>query len=74
MLELPQVTLISLTGRNFEAHQVATEYSCRDIKFGAVKVIYDFKIKTIDDWNRKIIFDLWKYVDTKFAMLIHPDG
>lgn len=74
MLKLPEVSLICLTGKNFDAHQAAVEYSCRDIDFGAVKVIYDFKIKNIDDWNYKIVFDLWKYVDTPYAMLIHPDG
>lgn|SRR3990167_4972241 len=74
MLSLPDVTLISLTGKNFDAHEVAFEYSCRNIDFGAVKIIYDFKIKTIDDWNYKVIFDLWKYVDTSHAMLIHSDG
>lgn len=74
MVHLPNVTLICLTGKDFEAHQVAVEYSCRDIDFGAVKIIYDAKIKNIDDWNYKIIFELWKYVDTSHAMLIHPDG
>lgn len=31
-------------------------------------------IESIDDWNRKIIQDLWKYVDTSHALLIHQDG
>lgn len=74
MLELPDVTLVCLTGRDFAAHEGAVEYSCSGINFGAVKVIYDFKIKNIDDWNRKIVYDLWKYVDTSHAILIHPDG
>ena len=73
-LYLPDVTLICLTGRNVEAHEVAVEYSCRDIEFGDVKIIVDKKIKNIDDWNYKIVFDLWRYVNTSHAMLIHPDG
>lgn len=74
MIELPNVTLICLTGKDYDAHKVAVEYSCRDINFGAVKIIMDLQIKNIDDWNRKIVFDLWEYVDTSHAILIHPDG
>lgn len=74
MLKLPNVTLIALTGKDVAAHEVAVEYSCRDIEFGAVKIIVDKKIRDINDWNRKIIYELWKYVDTSHAILIHPDG
>lgn len=73
-LKLPQVTLICLTGKDLEAHEQAVEKSCKDIEFGAVKIIYDKTIKNIDNWNYKIIYDLWRYVDTDFALLIHPDG
>lgn len=74
MLKLPDVTLVALTGKDVEAHEVAVEYSCRDIDFGSVKIIVDKTIKDINDWNYKVVFDLWKYVDTSHAILIHPDG
>lgn len=74
MISLPNVTLICLTNKNFEDHKRALDKSCEGIKFGAVKLIWDEGIKNIDDWNKKIIFDLWKYVDTKYCMLIHADG
>lgn len=74
MLRLPRVTLICLTGQKFPSHDNAIKRSCEKIEFGAVKVIYDYKIKNINDWNYKVIYDLWKYVDTEFALLIHPDG
>ena len=74
MLNLKDVTLIALTGKNFEAHKKAIDKSCEGIEWGAVKIIWDEKIKSIDDWNRKIIYELWRYVDTDFAMLIHADG
>lgn len=74
MLSLPDVTLIALTGKDFPAHDEAIQKSCKGITFGAVKVIYDYTIKSIDDWNRKIIYDLHRYVDTEYALLIHPDG
>lgn len=74
MLSLPNITLICLTGKDFPAHDEAIKKSTEEINFGDVKVIYDYKIKNINDWNKKIIYDLWKYVDTDFAILIHPDG
>lgn len=74
MLALPDITLIALTGKDTAAHEVAIEYSCRGIDFGAVKLIVDKKIKDINDWNYKIIYELWNYVQTSHAILIHPDG
>lgn len=71
---LPQITLICLTSQDFEGHKEALDISCQGIEFGAVKLIWDEKIKSIDDWNKKIIYDLWKYVDTDYALLIHADG
>lgn len=74
MLDLPSVTLICITGRDFKGHLDAINKSCEKINFGAVKIIYDLKIDTIEAWNYKIIYDLWKYVDTSHALLIHADG
>lgn len=74
MLNLPDVTLICLTNRDFEGHKKALDASCEGINFGAAKIIWDEGIQTIDDWNRKIIFDLWRYVNTDFALLFHADG
>ncbi len=76
MIILKKVTLIALTGIYYdvEGHKKAIEESCKGIEFGDVKVICDAGIKTVDDWNKKIIYDLWKYVDTEFAFLFHADG
>ncbi len=74
MLDLPNVTLICLTNRDFEGHKKALNKSCEGINWGAVKLIWDEKITGIDEWNRKIIYELGNYVDTDFAMLIHADG
>lgn len=74
MLELPQVTLIALTNKDFDAHKKALDESSRDIKWGARKIIWDESIKSIDDWNYKIIYELYTYVDTEFAFLFHADG
>lgn len=74
MLELPMITLCCLTNRDFEGHKKALDKSCEGINFGGVKLIWDEKITSIDEWNRKIIYELWNYVDTEFALLIHADG
>lgn|SRR3990167_888596 len=73
-IKLPQVTLICLTNKNFALHKEAIDKSCEGIEFGAVKLIWDEKCDSIEEWNRKIIFDLPKYVDTTHALLIHADS
>lgn len=74
MLKLPSVTLCCLTNKDFEGHKRALDISCEGIEWGAVKIIWDEKIKSIDDWNYKIIYELHNYVQTDYAMLIHADG
>lgn len=74
MLKLDNVTLICLTNKDFEGHKKAIDKSCEGIEFGAVKLIWDEKIPSIDEWNRKIIYELRNYIDTDFALLIHADG
>ena len=76
MLELPDVTLIALSGLGYKTqeHTEAIKKSCEVIKFGAVKYIQDDKIKNIEDWNRAVIYDLPKYVETSHALFIHHDS
>ena len=74
MLELPQVTLIALGSVNIEGMFNALEQSQKGIKWGAVKLITEIHCKTIDEWNHAIIFDLRRFIDTPFCMLVHPDG
>ena len=74
MITLPQITLIALTNKDFEGHKRALDKSSKGIEWGARKIIWDESIKSIDDWNYKIIYELHHYVDTDFAMLIHADG
>lgn len=74
MLSLPQVTLICLTNKDFVLHKRALDISREDIEWGAVKLIWDESITSIDEWNYKIIYELHNYVQTDYAMLIHADG
>ncbi len=74
MIKLPDVTLVMLTGKDLEKHQEILELSSKDIKFGAKKVLYAPSIKSIDDWNYSIIYDLPNFIETSHCILIHPDG
>lgn len=74
MLQLPRVTLIALTNKNIPEHEEAIRKSCERVEFGAVKLIVDYKLKSIDAWNHAVIYELHNYVDTDFCLLIHADG
>lgn len=74
MLRLPNVTLICLSNRDFEGHKRALDKASEGIEWGARKIIWDESITGIDEWNRKIIYELHNYVDTDFAFLFHADG
>lgn len=74
MLDLTKVTLICLTGLNFEGHKKALNRASERINWGARKIIWDEGIRSIDDWNYKIIYELHNYVQTDYAFLFHADG
>lgn len=73
-LQLPDITLIALTNKDFEGHKKAIDISCEGIEWGGVKLIWDESIRDINDWNYKIVYELADYVATDFALLIHADG
>lgn len=89
MLNLSNITLIALTSVRLPQTISALEYSCKNIKFGDVKILSDIKpnnlpsfIKheltekssNIDEWNYNIIYNLPKHVETEFCILIHDNG
>lgn len=76
MLKLPEVTLIALSGIDYQTKEniEALKKSCDGVKWGAVKYIQQGNITNIDSWNKAVIYDLYKYIDTDFAMFIHGDG
>ena len=39
-----------------------------------LEFIHIDSFENIDDWNKFIFYDLYKWVDTEFCLLIHPDG
>lgn len=76
MIELPQVTLVAITGSGYKTqdHVDALEYSMRGIKFGDVKLIEEQHINDIESWNKAVIYDLPKYISTDYCLLVHHDG
>jgi len=76
ILKIPQITLVVMSGIGHKSAENirALEHSSQNIEFGAVKYIQLGEIKDIDSWNRAIIYELPKYIDTSHALLIHHDG
>lgn len=89
MIDLSNITLVAMTSVKIPQTIKALEYSCRGIKFGAVKLVSDIapdilpdgitheytdKMSNIDEWNHDIIYKLGSHIDTEFAILIHDDG
>lgn len=89
MIQLPNVTLLCLCTRDVEQGAKALVYSSIAIEFAAIKlvshyrppdmpqnILYDHidRMETIDDWNKYLVYDLWKHFDTEYVLLIHPDG
>jgi hypothetical protein len=88
-IQLPNVTLVAMATRNVEETLQALEYSCKGVEYGSVKLLSHYtpyglskniefiridKIKSIDDWSYKIIYELNQYIHTEFALLVHADG
>ncbi|KKQ77192.1 hypothetical protein A3B84_01370 [Candidatus Nomurabacteria bacterium RIFCSPHIGHO2_02_FULL_35_13] len=73
-IKLPNVTLCAFGSEKYRnQQQKALDYSAKNIEFGAVKNII-VNTNSIDEWNRAVVFDLGDYIETDFALLIHPDG
>ena len=89
MLNLENITLVILSSIKLEKSIKALEYSCKDIKWGPVKLVSDTKpdnlpdfiqhefcpkMSNIDEWSYAAIYELPKHVETDYCMLIHDDG
>lgn len=89
MLNLKEITLVALTSVRIDATIKALLYSMRDIEFGKVKLLSDFKpsylpkkieyeetakSSSIDEWNHNVIYNLPNHIDTEYALLIHDNG
>jgi len=76
MLKLPNVTLACLRGIKYDnhAHWQALKKSSEEIEFGAILDIQLAEVTNIDSWNKAVIYELPKYINTSHCMFIHHDG
>lgn len=75
-IKLPNVTLAVLRGIGYKdrGHWDAIKKSCEGIEFGAVLDIQLDEVKGIDSWNKTVIYELPKYINTSHVLFIHHDG
>lgn len=88
-LQLPQVTLAAMTSVNVKATIQAMEYSMRGIDFGdavlithkkplglpkSIRYSHTDKLKNIDDFNYKMVYELGDHIKTDYALIVHADG
>jgi len=88
-LQLKNITLIAMASKDVESTVRALNYSCLGVDWACVKLISHYKpsnitnnidffettkTKDIDEWSYKIIYELPKFVETEYAMLVHADG
>ncbi len=88
-IKLPEVTLVAMACVNVKKTIKAMQYSMREIDFAEAvlithrkpfrlpnNIIYKHtdKNRNIDDFNYKMVYELYRYIDTEFALVIHADG
>jgi hypothetical protein len=84
-IEIPDVTLIGVTGTELPELIKAADISCKYIKFGAVKLLSSMPssdkrvvpiepIKSKEAYNEFVVKRLNKYVDTENLLIIQADG
>ena len=88
-LQLPNVTLAAMTSVKVYETIKALEYSMQGIDFGEVVLIthrkplmlpdsitykHTSKLTDIDCFNYKMVYELGRYIETDYVLLIHYDG
>ncbi len=86
MINLNNVTLVSVTSVNIERTIKALRYSMRDISFNEIKLFTNLdvscddidvvKIESLDyiNYSRFIVYELHKHINTDFVLIIQDDG
>lgn len=86
MIDLSNVTLVSVASVRVDKTIKALKYSSKDITFGDVKLITHevvdepgitvINVDKMDyeQYNKFIVFDLYKHIDTNYALIIQDDG
>ncbi len=85
-IKLENVTLVCVTSVNVERAINALKYSCRGIDFKEVKLLTDKDISDskiivekiipldLNGYSKFIVYDLYKHINTEFALIIQDDG
>ena len=88
-IKLPDVTLLAASSIEIDHTQDSLKISSYEIEFGAIKLICSErpkihfseieyieipKIEKIDDYNKIMINDLWKYFDTSHCLIVQSDS
>lgn len=86
MLELNQVTLVSVTSIRIPETIKALKISSSKIKFASIKLFTDVEVEAegievikvpkmdIVGYNKFVIYELNNYIDTQYALQIQSDG
>ena len=86
MIDLKNVTIVCVDCVSAERALKAMEFSMKEINFGSAKIItsqnisHDLievvKVDKLDyvEYSRFIVYELWKHIDTDYALLIQSDG
>jgi hypothetical protein len=89
MLQLKNVTLVSMSSVDIRKTIKALLYSSEEIEFGAIKLISHKKpfnlpdkisfcpidkITSVNQYSYHMIYSLDKYIDTEFALVVQADG
>lgn len=86
MINLKDVTIISVTGINSKDHLNAIKYSSEFINFGAKKLIttediFDKEVEIVKidkmdyiEYSRFLVYDIGDYIETSHALIVQSDG
>lgn len=88
ILNLPDVTLVCVATKDVERAVLALKYSQINIKFfesvlfshyqpeicSEIKHVKIDPFPSVEEWGRFIVFNLHKYINTDYIILIHDDG
>jgi hypothetical protein len=87
MIDLKNVTIVAVACVREERTLKAMQFSMQGINFGSAKILTsstnlkddNIEIINIDHldynaYNKFVVYELWKYIDTDYALLIQDDG
>lgn len=89
-LHLPEVTIVSINGKDPEKSIAAIRHSSREIEFGrqllitnrpmgresieGIEIQVEDELNTLTDYNRFCLLELHDRIETEFCLIVQPDG